>query len=150
MMPPITPIDALSRRNCAATCPRVAPIARLNPISPGALHHADQRNVGNAQRPDNERQSAEQQEHDVQVGLHFVSDALRLLWNLHPQTARLVGSQRCPCLLRYEVSGPDTRLNDYGSGSGRPKYCRAVPSGMMTELSSSGLRPTSRKMPITR
>ena len=34
MMPPITPIEALSSRNCAAMWLRVAPIARRRPISP--------------------------------------------------------------------------------------------------------------------
>ena len=102
-------------------CPRVAPTARRSPISARALHHADEHDVRDAEGAHNERQSTQQEEHDIEVRLDFVAHPLGFLRNLDLQGPRLIGPQCSAHLLGDQVGRTDLRLHDDGAGATRPK-----------------------------
>ena len=84
----------------------------------GALHHADQGDIGNAQGADDQRQAAEHQKHDAQVRLYFVLHAFGLQRHLHLERARVVWPQRQARLVGNEVSRADSGFNHHQARAG--------------------------------
>ena len=119
-MPPMTPIEALSNRNCAAMCPRVAPMARRRPISPVRSITDTSVMLAMPIAPTTSDRPPSKQEHDVHVALHFIAHALRLLRDFDFQDPWIIGPQRRPAFARR--SGTPRR-----SWSRRPP-CRDRPT----------------------
>ena len=73
MMPPASPIAVLSSRNCAAMWRRAGAERAAQADLADPLEHRDERHVGDADRADQQRHAAEQQEERVEVVLHVAA-----------------------------------------------------------------------------
>ena len=100
-------------RDVPASCSDGAAQANLG----GPLHYRHKRNVRDTDCADDQGQTAEQEEHDIDVALHFIPQAFRLARNFDVQGPFVIRPKCRSCLLGNQAGRTDLCFDNDRAGT---------------------------------